>query len=67
MTAWPWAFRGDAKALREGISELRIDTGPGYRIYFTRKGTCIIFLLAGGTKGSQDHDIEKAITLAKCL
>jgi putative addiction module killer protein len=51
---------GDVKALGEGVSELRIDYGPGYRVYFTKKGACLIILLAGGDKSTQVSDIEKA-------
>jgi putative addiction module killer protein len=56
---------GDVKALRAGISELRIDYGPGYRVYFMKQGAVVIVLLAGGNKSSQDNDIERAILLAK--
>ncbi|KOR32668.1 hypothetical protein TI05_05850 [Achromatium sp. WMS3] len=56
---------GDIKALRNGINELRIDYGPGYRVYFMRDGPLIIVLLAGGDKRTQNSDIELAITLAK--
>lgn len=56
---------GDSKPVRGGISELRIDHGPGYRVYFTRRGPLIIVLLIGGDKRSQDADIEHAIAMAK--
>lgn len=56
---------GDVKPVREGVSELRIDFGPGYRIYFVQKGQELVILLAGGTKGTQEKDIRKAIELAK--
>jgi len=56
---------GDAKALREGVSELRIDYGPGYRVYFMRRGPVVIVLLAGGDKRTQDADIARAIEIAK--
>ena len=56
---------GDAKPLREGVSELRIDYGPGYRVYFMRRGPVIVVLLAGGDKRTQDADIERAIGIAK--
>ena len=56
---------GDVKTLREGVFELRIDYGPGYRLYCIKKGQIIIILLTGGDKSTQSADIEKAITLAK--
>jgi putative addiction module killer protein len=51
---------GDVKAVGEGVSELRIDYGPGYRVYFTRKGALLIILIAGGDKTTQTSDIKKA-------
>jgi putative addiction module killer protein len=58
---------GDVKPVREGISELRIDSGPGYRVYFTKHGQVIVFLLAGGDKSTQEKDIRTAVELAKNL
>jgi len=54
---------GDAKYLRDGVSELRIDWGPGYRVYFGRDGRTVIVLLCGGDKRKQDADIRKAVKL----
>jgi len=56
---------GDTKPLRDGVSELRIDYGPGYRVYYLRRGPVIVVLLAGGDKRTQDADIERAIGIAK--
>jgi putative addiction module killer protein len=55
---------GDAKFF-DGIGELRVDHGPGYRIYFVRRGAALIILLCGGDKSSQKRDIRKAIEMAK--
>ena len=51
---------GDHKSVGDGVFELRVDFGPGYRIYFGRKGDKLIILLLGGDKGSQEKDIKKA-------
>lgn len=56
---------GSHRALREGVSELKIDVGPGYRVYFTERDGELIILLAGGDKSTQRRDIERAIALAK--
>jgi putative addiction module killer protein len=58
---------GDVKPVGEGISEMRIDYGPGYRVYFTKRGSELIILLAGGDKGSQSADIKVALRLARNL
>ena len=55
---------GDVKFF-DGIGEMRIDYGPGYRVYFVKRGQAIIFLLSGGQKGSQRRDIRRALELAK--
>ena len=56
---------GDAKPVGEGVSEMRIDHGPGYRVYFMRRGPLLIVLLCGGAKSTQDQDIVQAKTLAR--
>ena len=55
---------GDAKRLEEGVVELRIDLGPGYRVYFTGVGSRVTMLLCGGDKSSQNEDIGRARELA---
>ncbi len=58
---------GDVKPVGEGVSELRIDYGPGYRVYFTMHGRTVIILLAGGDKRTQATDIKTALRLARNL
>jgi putative addiction module killer protein len=58
---------GDAKPIGDGVSELRIDHGPGYRVYFVQRGSVLVVLLAGGDKSTQAQDIRKAKTLARNL
>ncbi len=58
---------GDVKPVGEGISEMRIDYGPGYRVYFKRRGRMLIILLAGGDKSTQSKDIRTAMRLARNL
>jgi len=62
---WMVGNAGDVKPVGEGISELRIDYGPGYRVYFLRRGTLLVILLCGGDKRTQDRDISKSKALAK--
>jgi putative addiction module killer protein len=58
---------GDVRPIGSGVSELRIDYGPGYRVYFVQRGPMLIFLLAGGDKRTQERDIKKALDLARAL
>ena len=58
---------GDVKPVGEGVSELRIDFGPGYRVYFVQRGQTLVILLAGGDKRTQVRDIKTAIELARNL
>ena len=58
---------GDVEPVGEGVSELRIDYGPGYRVYFKRHGREVVILLAGGDKRTQSADIKTALRLARNL
>ncbi len=58
---------GDLRPVGEGVSEIRIDYGPGYRVYFVQRGQALVVLLAGGVKGSQERDIRRALELARGL
>jgi putative addiction module killer protein len=58
---------GDVKAVGEGVSELRIDYGPGYRIYYKKQGQKVVILLAGGDKRTQAKHIKTALRLAQNL
>ena len=58
---------GDVAPVGEGVSELRINYGPGYRVYFKKRGREVILLLAGGDKDTQVRDIKLALTLARSL
>ncbi|NML72952.1 type II toxin-antitoxin system RelE/ParE family toxin [Rhizobium sp. S-51] len=53
---------GDFKAVRRGVCELRVDVGPGYRIYYARSGDTVVLLLCAGTKRTQEADIDRACT-----
>ena len=55
---------GDVKPVGSGVSEMRIDYGPGYRVYFTQRGPVIIVILCGGDKRTQAADIKRAIEIA---
>jgi len=56
---------GDVAPVGEGVSEMRIHYGPGYRVYFVQRGETLAILLGGGDKASQDRDIRRAIELAR--
>ena len=56
---------GDVRAVGESVSEMRIQSGPGYRVYFIREGTEVVVLLCGGDKSSQLRDIERAKQIAR--
>ncbi len=58
---------GDVRPVGEGVSEMRIDYGPGYRVYYKKQGSKLVILLAGGDKRSQARDIKNALNLAKNL
>ena len=58
---------GDVKSVGEGVSELRIDYGPGYRVYYKKQGQKVVILLAGGDKNTQAKDIKTALRLARNL
>ncbi len=58
---------GDVEPVGDGVSEMRIDYGPGYRVYYTERGNELVVLLVGGDKASQDRDIARAKQLAKGL
>jgi putative addiction module killer protein len=56
---------GNHRHLTDGVSELKIDVGPGYRVYYTQRGDRLLLLLVGGDKSTQQKDIERAIELAQ--
>jgi len=58
---------GDVKPVGEGVSEMRIDCGPGYRVYFKKIGKQVVILLAGGNKSSQSKDIKTALLVSRNL
>jgi putative addiction module killer protein len=60
MAKMEMGLLGDSKSIGDGLSEIRIDYGPGYRLYFTKKNNVIIILLVGGDKSTQARDIAKA-------
>lgn len=57
----------DHKSLGQGISEMRVNYGPGYRVYYTKRNQIVLILLVGGDKSSQSSDIERAKTVLKTL
>jgi putative addiction module killer protein len=67
LTRLQLGLAGDVQPVGEGVSELRINYGPGYRVYFKRCGAALIFLLGGGDKSTQERDIQRAKELARNL
>ena len=67
LTQPPLGNFGKCEAVGEGVSEMKIHVGPGYRIYYTRIGTVVYVLLAGGNKSTQKKDIKRALELARGL
>ncbi|MCZ7907709.1 type II toxin-antitoxin system RelE/ParE family toxin [Agrobacterium leguminum] len=67
LTAAEHGNFGDCEPVGEGVSEMRIHFGPGYRVYFTRVGKRVYFLLIGGDKSSQKRDIKRAIGMAQTI
>jgi putative addiction module killer protein len=58
---------GDSRSVGQGVLEMRIDYGPGYRVYYTHRGAQIVILLCGGDKRTQQQDIKKALKVAETL
>ena len=58
---------GDCDSVGEGVMEMRVHVGPGYRVYFTRRGATIYLLLVGGDKASQARDIRRAVAMSRAL
>lgn len=58
---------GDCEPVGEGVSEMRVHSGPGYRVYFTRQGAVVYLLLLGGDKSTQQRDIKRALGMARLL
>lgn len=58
---------GEYKVLSEGVCEMKIDVGQGYRVYYTRRGETVYFLLTGGDKSTQSKDIKRAVQMAREL
>lgn len=67
FAACHWATLAMSSLWAKGSSELRIDYGPGYRVYYVQRGQTLVILLAGGEKHTQDRDIETALELAREL
>ena len=58
---------GDSKSVGDGVYEMRVDYGPGYRVYYIHMGKAVVILLCGGDKSTQDHDIKAAKSIANQL
>ena len=67
LVRFEYGLLGDAKSIAGKVWELRIDYGPGYRVYFMRRGDEIILLLCGGDKSTQKRDIARAVQMARMI
>jgi putative addiction module killer protein len=65
FAAWLTGIPGDAKPVGEGVSELRVDIGPGYRVHYVQRKGVFILLLCGGNKSAQQNDIARALCMAR--
>ena len=67
FVAWRWGIPATAEAVGQGVLEMRIDYGPGYRVYYAHRGAQLVILLCGGDKRTQQQDIKKAQRVLETL